>query len=577
MRTWITLFIFFSLALGAVAQRQEAVAQRPEAVAQMQGAVAPTPDERFVQLRDVYVAKLRPLEKAANLAWWEANTTGSDAAFKAREEADNKLAELHTDKAVFAELSRMFRQDLIKDPVHARELRAMYMAYLPRQADPKLTEQIIALEGEVEKLFNTHRSEVNGKRLTENDVRNILKQTKDSDEAKAAWTGYMAVGRTVAPKLNRLVKLRNEMARKLGYRDFFAMTLDEQELQEDELFAIFDELDRLTREPFAQLKGEIDEHMQQRFGLDKKDLRPWHTDDLFFQEAPNLARVSLDDIYKGKDPVKLSQKAYESMGMKVEDIIARSSLYEHEGKSPHAFCTNIDRYNDIRVLANVRPNADWMDTMHHELGHGVYETYIGPDVPYLLRQPAHVLTTEGMAMMFGATTKNPDFLDKVVGLQGPDAQAYRDEARRVLRSEKLIFSRWTQVMLRFEKAMYEDPDQDLNKLWWDLKAKYQLLNPPDDLSGADYAAKLHIVAAPCYYHNYMLGDLFASQVWDYAARQVSGIEDPTSTSFAGNAKAGAYFREQIFAPGNLYSWRELTERATGRPLSARSYAEFYVK
>ena len=44
----------------------------------------------------------------------------------------------------------------------------------------------------------------------------------------------------------------------------------------------------------------------------------------------------------------------------------------------------------------------------------------------------------------------------------------------MLRNQLLIFSRWCQVMLRFEKAMYENPDQDLNKLWWDLVEKYQL-------------------------------------------------------------------------------------------------------
>ena len=43
----------------------------------------------------------------------------------------------------------------------------------------------------------------------------------------------------------------------------------------------------------------------------------------------------------------------------------------------------------------------------------------------------------------------------------------------MLRDKLLIFSRWCQVMLRFEKAIYADPDQDLNELWWDLVEKYQ--------------------------------------------------------------------------------------------------------
>ena len=38
--------------------------------------------------------------------------------------------------------------------------------------------------------------------------------------------------------------------------------------------------------------------------------------------------------------------------------------------------------------------------------------------------------------------------------------------------------------------MYGNPDQDLGKLWWDLKQRYQLLHPPETVSRPDYAAKL---------------------------------------------------------------------------------------
>jgi len=51
-----------------------------------------------------------------------------------------------------------------------------------------------------------------------------------------------------------------------------------------------------------------------------------------------------------------------------DDIIARSDLYEKPGKSPHAFCTNLNRADDIRVLCNLKPNAYWADTTIHEIG-----------------------------------------------------------------------------------------------------------------------------------------------------------------------------------------------------------------
>lgn len=300
-------------------------------------------------------------------------------------------------------------------------------------------------------------------------------------------------------------------------------------------------------------------------------MRPWHAGDLFFQEAPSLGEVDLDALYKGKDPVKLSQVHYESMGMQVKDIVARSDLYEKKGKNPHAFCIDIDRDQDIRVLCNVKPDGAWMDTMHHELGHGVYDQGISPDVPFLLHEPAHILTTEGMAMLFGAMTRTPDFLRRVVGTTDEVACA---ESLAALKAEKLIFSRWAQVMLRFERGLYCNPEQDLNKLWWDLKARYQNLAPPQDRTGADYAAKLHIVSAPVYYHNYLLGDLFASQVWSAAARK-RGVDKPLDTCFFGDPEAGLYLRS-VFTPGNLNSWRDLTRTITGEALNPDYYTRMYV-
>ena len=50
-------------------------------------------------------------------------------------------------------------------------------------------------------------------------------------------------------------------------------------------------------------------------------------------------------------------------------ILARSDLYEAEKKYPHAFCTDIDRKGDVRIMTKLRDNEYRMDTLLHELGH----------------------------------------------------------------------------------------------------------------------------------------------------------------------------------------------------------------
>ena len=89
------------------------------------------------------------------------------------------------------------------------------------------------------------------------------------------------------------------------------------------------------------------------------------------------------------------------IGLPVDDLLRRSDLYEKQGKSPHAFCTDIDRSGDVRILVNISPCKQWLATTLHELGHAVYSSNkFLRNMPYVLRTEAHSLVTEGVAMMF---------------------------------------------------------------------------------------------------------------------------------------------------------------------------------
>jgi peptidyl-dipeptidase A len=191
-------------------------------------------------------------------------------------------------------------------------------------------------------------------------------------------------------------------------------------------------------------------------------------------------------------------------------------------------------------------------------------------VPYVLRSEAHILTTEGVAMMFEKFSKNADWLQGM-GVNVPEPQAFNETGRKMRRNQLLIFSRWCQVMLRFEKEMYANPDQDLNKLWWDLVEKYQLVKRPEGRNAPDYGSKIHVVSAPAYYHNYMMGELFASQVHHTLAREVLKTA-PEKALYNGNKEVGEFMRKRVFIPGRTLPWNELTKHATGAELNAKAFA-----
>jgi len=341
--------------------------------------------------------------------------------------------------------------------------------------------------------------------------------------------------------------------------------------------SLFDELDNLTRDEFAKLKTEIDGKLAQRNKIKVENLMPWHYQNRFFQEAPQIWEVDFDKYYKNADIVKSTIEYYKSLNLPIDKIVANSDIYEKSNKNQHAYCINIDRTTkDIRALLNVKPNSRWMETMLHEFGHALYENYYDETLPWSLKVPAHTFTTEAIAMMFGRFASKPEWIKANLGISDDEAKKISETAFKILKTQQLVFSRWAQVMYRFEKGMYENPDQDLNKLWWDLAEKYQMIKKPTDRNLPDRASKIHIATSPCYYHNYLLGELLASQLYNTITTKIIPADSPNNADFTGQTKVGEYLIENVFKVGAKYDWNDMIEKATGEKLTPKYYSLQFI-
>jgi peptidyl-dipeptidase A len=287
--------------------------------------------------------------------------------------------------------------------------------------------------------------------------------------------------------------------------------------------------------------------------------------------------LDLDTFYKDKDVKKLAEKFYAGIGLPVESILARSDLYERQGKNPHAFCEDMDRQGDIRVLCNIKNNEYWMGTILHELGHGVYFEYCDTQGPYLLREPAHTFTTEAVAMFFERLSRNPAWMQQMLDLSDRQRLEIEKVSDKYAQLKQLIFARWAMVMYNFEKQLYANPDQDLNALWWRLVEKYQFVKKPPGRNEPDWAAKIHIPLYPCYYHNYLLGELLASQLHHHIVHDVLKLKSDKNVSYIGQRKVGDYLRKEVFDVGALYRWNKMIKRATGEPLTPKYFVAQFVK
>jgi peptidyl-dipeptidase A len=545
--------------------------------AAQEAAVSPMDEARAFAL--AYEARVPPVAKELNLAYWEATTTGSSEAFGRAGELELQLRKLHADPQEYARLEAWLAIPELadQDPILARQLALIRGDYAPNQIDPELMAQMVALGVEVEEIYSTHRGMIDGEPIDANGIYDILLTSTDAELRREAWEASKQVGPLVAEKLVALVKLRNQAAVQAGYADFYQMRLSLSEQDPATVQALFADMATRSQAPFEALKADLDAVLAERHGLAVDELMPWHYADPFFQEAPRISDRDLDAWYRGRSVEEINTAYFAGIGLEVAPIIERSDLYPKDGKQPSAYCTDVDREGDVRVFCNLEDDDYWMSTMLHELGHAVYDVYIDHELPWALRSASHSFCTEAVALLFGRLSKDPAWILGATGMAPEELAPAEDDLRRTQRLLQVIFARWSLVMVDFERELYANPEQDLNALWWGLVERHQLLQrPPEREGAADWATKIHIVTAPAYYHNYLMGEMMASQMLAAMARDLYDGAPFTTIDTTGNPAVGAWLTERIFAPGASVHWSRLIEDATGEPLTSRYFVEEYL-
>lgn len=510
--------------------------------------------------------QMQKLLKDVTDASWMAQTTGDPEWAEKLSEADTKFNLMFSQKDTYEKTLEFLKDESLTE-VQKRQLELFLNSMKENQLPEEVLADLSKRSSELNLLFNTFAPEVNGKKYSANEIRDILINSDDQELRKNVWYASKEVGKVVEKGLLELVKKRNEAAKLLGYDNHHQMAFSLQELDREEVFSIFQNLLDQSKETYSTMKQELDERLAKKFGIEASEIRPWHYVDPFFQEAPPSETTNLDPFYKGKDIVGITTETFQAMGIEVSDLYEKSDLYPREKKNPTAFCTDIDREGDVRVLCNLTESAYWMETNLHEFGHAAYFKYLDSTLPFSLRTCSHTLTTEAIAMLFGKMGKDPRWLKNFLKIDEETVNELTPELQKYQQLQMLISARWIITFVFFEKELYENPDQDLNKLWWKTVQEIQLVTPPDSTDNPDWAAKIHFTLAPVYYQNYLLGELTAAQLQRY-------IEESISPDFF-TKEAGEMLVNSYFKPAALYSWNEKIKLVTGEKLNPAYFVELY--
>jgi peptidyl-dipeptidase A len=430
------------------------------------------------------------------------------------------------------------------------------------------------------------------RKVTTNDIDRILVESDDLRERLAAWETSKEVGVTLKDGLADLQRLRNRVAREMGYSSFFALEVADYGMTPDEMLALMDSLVVQLRPLYSELHTFVRHTLARRYGSDVPEEIPAHwLPNRWGQNWPGIIEgLNLDDLFREKSKewiVEQAERFYVSLGFSPlnQNFWERSDLYpvapgSNRKKNNHASAWHLDLEDDYRSLMSVEPNERWFGTSHHELGHIYYYIeYSNPEVPLLLREGANRSYHEGIGDLMDLAAVQRPYLEEL-GLLSKDREIDQIQwlLNEALSSSSVVFIPWAAgVMTRFEYELYENdlPKEEYNRRWWELVRQYQGIVPPSSRAEryCDPATKTHINDDAAQYYDYALSCVLKYHLHDHIARNILR-QDPRNCNYAGNRKVGDFLKS-IMRPGASRDWRIVLEEKTGEKLSARAMLEYY--
>lgn len=481
-----------------------------------------------------------------------------------------QIERLHDAKA-FAYLAKIRENGQIKDAYLCRQADILYRIYLPCQASVALQKQILRLDTYL------HLQTWNRLKSRESDMREARPQhvlLAENRRLKKEWEVWKESGCVLADSILKLVRLRNEAAREVGYADYFSMYLDVNEIRMSFMDSLVRELKQAMDTVYLQQKSENDRRLAAKYSVPVSGLRPWHYHASFPRYGEYPINQRKDGYYSYINIPGIVERFYSGIGFNVEEILARSNFLQRGNKMPIFECMQAGDKNDIRIIGTISGTENDMHRLMGETGRAIYLKYIPGTLPYLLRQPASAGVYSGVSAFFARMTQYQDWILSMGILSvGQAGEIWGITNEEFIRNQ-CLGCRWRLLLYNFEKQMYADPDRDLNILWYALVREYFLIDIGQDADcKSAWASDPYFVLAACDVSNHLIGELWAAQVVDYLCLLDCRLNDRCSFNIVGNKSAGKYFEKYVFALGAGLNWEELTRKATQSPLSIHAFVE----
>lgn len=370
------------------------------------------------------------------------------------------------------------------------------------QEENKLASQYVKLKASAKIMF-------------EGEERNLSQlvpfiQSKDRAMRKRAYeamTGFYVENEEKFDSIyDNLVKVRDRVAKKLGYNNFVELGYTRMMRSEYDATMVSN-YRRQVLEEIVPVATELRERQLKRLDLDS--LR-------YYDE--NLEFLSGNATPKG-DPdwiIENGRKMYRELSPETDEFF--TYMMDHElldlvskkGKAGGGYCTYISNYRSPFIFSNFNGTSSDVDVLTHEAGHAfqVYSSrdYENPEYQWATYEASEV---HSMSMEFFAWPWMNLFFKE-------DENKYKFSHL----SGTLLFIPYGVLVDEFQHFVYENPEatpEQRKSMWREIEKKYLPHRDYEDNDflnrGGFWFKQGHIFETPFYYIDYTLAQICALEFW----------------------------------------------------------------
>ena len=348
-----------------------------------------------------------------------------------------------------------------------------------------------------------------------------FKNDKDDARRLAAWKAEGQWYKDNQAELDRLydklVHLRDQMGKKLGYTDFTELgyyrmrrnCYDKQDVQK------FREAVQKYVVPVAE---KIYKRQAERLG--KSYPLSYADAAIEFRSGNPKPKGNPDEIVAaGKKFYDwLSPETSEFFNHMIDDELM--DLLSTKGKQGGGYCTSFQDYKTPFIFANFNGTQHDIEVITHEAGHA-FAAYLNRNrVPYECIWPSlEACEVHSMSMEFFAEAFSEEFF-------GEDAEKYNYSHL----ADALSFIPYGTMVDHFQHIVYENPElspAERHAKWKELVQIYQPWLKLDGeipfySEGEGWQRQHHIYSSPFYYIDYCLAQTVALQFWNMIQKDQKG-------------------------------------------------------